>query len=102
MSTDVLVAESSPRKPLIYKLPPEQLANAARRGIKRRNVESFREAQKRKALARSAAKRLERSIRRNDDGVDGSVVGLCQKLKRIGETRVVGKNYGEPRPGRRP
>lgn len=97
----ITTAESDPRKLLVYKVTPHQLADAHRRSIRRRNVEIFQEAQRTKALARSAAKRLEREIRRSESHLDPSIVGLCQKLKRIGETRVTGKYWRQPRPGRR-
>ena len=84
-----------------YTLRPDQISNAHNRGINRRNIEVFQKAQQTKARARSAANRLLRSIRTNDEAPDPSMVGLYQKLRRIGDTRVVGSSWRSPRPGRR-
>jgi len=86
---------------LTYTATTEQIANTARRNAKRRNVEMFRNAHMRKTRARSAARRLERSITKGGEMPDPSIVGLYRKLRAIGERRVVGSNWGQPRHGRR-
>ncbi len=101
MSTEIAKEEVASPNALVYKLTPTQLALQQQRGIRRRNVETFREAQINKRRTRNAAKRLRKSIRKAVGPVDKSLVGLCDKLERIGNTRIVGKNWRQPRPGRR-
>lgn len=86
---------------MTYKLSPEQLGNQMRRGVNRRSIEAMQGAQRRRLLARSAARRLERSIVKGGELPDQSIVGLYRKLRAVGETRVVGPNWRQPKPGRR-
>lgn len=100
-SPAVEIAKEEATKALVYKVPPHQLADAYRRGLNRRRVRVFRDAEITRRRAKNAARRLEASLRHSDTMPDRSLIGLCQKLKRIGETKVVGKDWRKPRPGRR-
>lgn len=100
MSTEIAKEEAASPNALVYKVTPEQIGNALRRGINRRRVEVFKVAELNRRRAKNAAKRLEADLRRTASP-DRSLVGLCRKLQRIGSTRIVGKDWRKPRPGRR-
>ncbi len=101
MSTEIAKTESHEPKALVYKVTPEQIGNAVRRGINRLRVEVFRRAQITQRRARSAAKRLAYAITHADGPVDDSLIGLYRHMRRIADKRVVGPRYGDTRPGRR-
>lgn len=101
MSTEIAKEEAANPKALIYKVTPEQIGNGLRRGLNRRRVAAFRDAECNRRRSKNAAKRLERALRRSETTPDRSLIGLCIKLKRAGNMRVVGKDWRKPREGRR-